>query len=248
MSEIQVYQDWSWEKVSQLKNFRVHNITTTDRSTLGGTLNTNHKGLLVYDTDLQAMYTWDGSAWDTVSSTITGAVVLRGVVGYNAAEPGSPATGDYYIFNTAGTNTWESSVVVQSGDSVVWDGTNWQYIQGNTVAASETVSGILEIATQAETNAGSDDTRAVTPNKLAGYASSKAFAKTYYELVTTITANTPYTVTHNLGLQNRNSFIINAMNSAHSQIMLDVDSVDANSLTVTSAVTLSSVYITVIGF
>jgi len=40
--------------------------------------------------------------------------------------------------------------------------------------ASETVSGIIEIATQAETDAGLDDTRAVTPLKMATYINANA--------------------------------------------------------------------------
>jgi len=41
---------------------------------------------------------------------------------------------------------------------------------GAAAAASESVSGIAELATQAETDAGSDDLRIVTPLKLATYS------------------------------------------------------------------------------
>jgi len=41
---------------------------------------------------------------------------------------------------------------------------------GAVAAASESVSGIAEFATQAETDAGSDDLRIVTPLKLATYS------------------------------------------------------------------------------
>lgn len=41
---------------------------------------------------------------------------------------------------------------------------------GDTIEASETNAGIIEIATQAETDAGTDDARAVTPAKLANYS------------------------------------------------------------------------------
>ena len=243
-----IYHDLDLVRVSQLKQARIQNITTADRTTLGGSLGGTNTGFIVYDTDLDNLYTWDGSAWDPVGTTISGAMTLKGVVAHNAAEPGSPATGDYYIFNSAGQNTWESDETVEAGDMVIWDGTNWQYINRNVYAATETLAGKIEIATTAETNAGSDDTRAVTPSKLAGYASNKAFAKTYFASSVSVTANTPFTVTHNLGLQNRNAFIINVMNSSHSAISVDVDSTDANNLTITSAVSLTGLSITVIGF
>jgi hypothetical protein len=52
MAAKEFYHDIDLVKVSQLLNFRVHNITTTDRGTLGGTLSGSHTGLTVYDTDL----------------------------------------------------------------------------------------------------------------------------------------------------------------------------------------------------
>jgi hypothetical protein len=248
MATQSIYHDLNLEKVSQLVQARIQNITTTDRTTLGGTLNTNHIGLVVLDTDLDRVYFWDGAAWVALGTTITGAMTFKGVVAFGAVEPVTPATGDYYVFNTAGTNTWEGSTVVQIGDATVWDGTAWQFIQGNVVASSETIAGIIEIATQAETNAGSDDTRAVTPLKLTSFATTKAFAKTYFASGVSLVANTAFTVTHNLGLQNRNAFTINVMDSTHSGISVDVDSVDVNSLTITSAVALTGVSVTVIGF
>lgn len=247
MAAKEFYHDIDLVKVSQLLNFRVHNRTTAERTTLAGTLSSTHKGLSVWDTDLSKLYIWDGSAFQTPGA-VAGAMTFKGVVAYNASEPGSPATGDYYVFSTAGTNTWESSDVVQIGDSVVWDGTNWKFIQGNVLAASETVAGVLEIATQSETNTGTDDVRAVTPLKLATYATTKAYAKTYYAASLTLVANTPLTITHSLGLQNRNACVAMVWDSTHSAISVDIDSVDTNSLTITSAVALSGAQICVIGF
>lgn len=64
---------------------------------------------------------------------------------------------------------------------VTYDGTNFQMqsqladVTGSVVAASETVAGKVELATLAETNTGTDNTRAVHPDGLAGsYAGTKS--------------------------------------------------------------------------
>lgn len=61
--------------------------------------------------------------------------------------------------------------------------------------ASETVAGIAEIATQAETNAGADDTRFVTPAKL---ANSPFVCREFTGLIGDGTS-TQFDVAHNLG-------------------------------------------------
>lgn len=246
MATKKIYHDLDLDKVSQILNARIHNITTTDRGTLGGTLSGAHKALLVYDTDLNTYYSWNGSAWQSLG-TVAGAMTFKGTVAYNAAEPGSPAVGDTYVFSTAGTNTWESSDVVQIGDSVIYDGANWKFIQGNVVVATTSIAGIVELATDAESSTGTDTTRAVTPSGLTQFWTDKKGAKVYFVTGASLTANTPLTVTHNLGLQNRNGFCINVMDSAHNQVDCEVDSTDTNSLTVTSAVSITAA-ITVIGF
>ena len=117
---------------------------------------------VAYADDTNKMYYSNGTAWLELG-IISGAMTFKGVVAFNAAEPGSPATGDTYIFNTAGNNTWEGTNAVEIGDLVVWDGTVWRFIQNNIGAASETVQGYVELATNAESITGSDTTRAVHP-------------------------------------------------------------------------------------
>ena len=242
------YHDLDLVKVSELLNARIHNITTANRTTLGGTLAADNKGLLVYDTDLNGFYVWNGSAWAAVTSTVSGAMTFKGVVAFNATEPTSPATGDFYLFSNSGSNTWEGTTVVEAGDSVVWDGTAWKFIQGNVLDASETVKGVVELATTGEAETGTDTTRAVTPAGVQAKLINYRAAKVYYGSSISLTANTPATVAHNLNLQNRNAFTINVMDSGHSAISVDVDSTDQNNLTLTSAVSLTGVSVTIIGF
>lgn len=84
--------------------------------------------------------------------------------------------GDTYKITVAGDFNGTVSPTLEIGDTVycTTDSTaantpaNWVFIQTNIDAASETVAGFIEIATQAETDAGTDDARAVTPAKLEG--------------------------------------------------------------------------------
>lgn len=125
-----------------------------------------------------------------------------------------------YIFNGAATpmtraldsNTFDEleSAVVTVDEGTVGAGTTWRQTQVNGVigtnnvvwgafgtsapVATETQSGTVEIATQAETDAGSNDGFAVTPLKLATYSGrAKRFAVTFGD-----GSATSYVITHNL--------------------------------------------------
>lgn len=245
------YTGQDYQKVGVLKDFLVNPLSTTDRTTLAGVLSSANTGLVVYDTDDLTLYIWTGSEFAANPTMQTG-LTPKGNKHYNDTEPATPSVGDLYVFDTAGTNTWDGagggtgSTDVQIGDQVYWDGTSWQFIQGNIVASSETLAGIIEIATQAETNTGTDDARAVTPAKLSGWKSNKKIASVYFASGLSLTADTPLTVTHNLNLQNRNAFTWNFM-SSNSSADVDVDSTSVNALTVTSSVSITG-DICIIGF
>jgi hypothetical protein len=51
------------------KGFLMNRMTTAQRTTFGGTIGTSEQGMAVYDTDINALYTWDGTAWNTVTNT-----------------------------------------------------------------------------------------------------------------------------------------------------------------------------------
>lgn len=152
-----------------------------------------------------------GAAIDGITMVANDRVLLR-------SQTSAPENG-VYIWNGAATpmtravdsSTFDelenAFVPVDEGTNA---GTTWRQTQVNGVidtnnvvfatafstapAASETVPGIAELATQAETDAGSDDLRIVTPLKLATYSGrAKRYATSIGD-----GAATSYVVTHNL--------------------------------------------------
>jgi hypothetical protein len=114
--------------------------------------------------------------------------------------------GTVYRTSVAGTVDFGAgNVTFAVGDWVYNTGSVWELGEQSAQVlpiASETVQGIAEIATQAETDAGTDDTRIVTPLKLAAYAGSQSIkrvavadAAASIAAGDTITAYTSITVT-----------------------------------------------------
>jgi hypothetical protein len=98
-----------------------------------------------------------------------------------SANPDYPpaAAGDSYLVTVGGKIGGASGLLVQAGDKIIAQQTNaggnqatvgsaWYIIQGNIDLATTTTSGITRIATDTETNAGSENFAYVTPSTLRG--------------------------------------------------------------------------------
>lgn len=232
-------------KLGVLKDFLENPLTTAQRTTLAATLGASHKGLPVYDTDEFKVYHWNGTAF-AVNPVAQSGLTPKGNVAFNATEPASPVIGDLYVFTNAGTNTWNTSDVVQAGDQVYWDGTTWQFIQGNVIASSTSVAGIVQLATSAEVITGTDALKAVTPSTLSSFVNNRGFGKVYFATGVTTVADTPLTINHALAIQHRDAFVL-SFKVGNSEYIVDVDSVDLNNCTITTSVAVTGT-ICIIGF
>lgn len=114
---------------------------------------------------------------DTVLKAPDGfTTVVAGTYPTDYKSTGVVSEGDsFYITDiTAGTSVGTATVnvgdlLVATTDNPGNIDTNWIIMESNRDAATETVSGVVELATQVETSAGTDTTKVITPATLAGY-------------------------------------------------------------------------------
>jgi len=193
------YVDSSIEGLAHKDNVRVRtssniNLASPGASLDGVSMSSGNRVLIAGQTAAaeNGIYIWNGSAvaMTRAADGSTGPELV------NAIVPVDEGT-------SAGT-VWRQTAV-----NITLGSTSIAFIAFGTVSAqaTETAAGIAELATQAETNAGTDDLRMITPLKLANYASRKL---KFSQDIGDGTA-TQYTVTHNLntrdltGLCRRNS-------------------------------------------
>ena len=70
MAVQKIYVDYDFNK-NQILNAKLQPVTTAQRNALASGYNSNDAGILVYDTTLQLLFTWDGNQWDQASISAT---------------------------------------------------------------------------------------------------------------------------------------------------------------------------------
>jgi hypothetical protein len=88
-------------KANQLFNSRLHNITTANKITLGGSLTTADKGYQVYDVDLLTPFFWDGTQWQAAGGGTTPTPDLQAVTTVGAITTDSIYMGGLYVYDNA---------------------------------------------------------------------------------------------------------------------------------------------------
>jgi len=193
-----------------------------------------------------------------VDNAVTGAMSFKGVIDAST-NPNYPAAtaGDVYVVSVTGKIGGASGLDVQVGDMVLASATNaggdqatvgssWTILENNNEQATETILGLIKVATQVLADAGADDTTAITPLKLATYITNNGITKKYEETGVSIGA-TPgaQVITHNLNSKHVNVSVCDT--TTNEEYFLDVVHTSVNSITITAAGATKSVYVTVIG-
>jgi hypothetical protein len=148
--------------------------------------------------------------------------------------------GDYWYVSVAGTT---GGVAFNVGDVIIAKidsaststASDWIQLEVNRTQATESVLGVSRIATQSETNAGTNDTAYVTPLKLITYLNNAVGG--YAANVGNASA-TSFTLTHNLGT--RDVIVLIYDNSTYEQVYADVQMETTNTIIVSFAIAPAS--------
>ena len=161
-----------------------------------------------------------------------------------SANPNYPAAsnGDAYVVSVAGKIGGASGVDVNVGDLVVASadnaggthaavGSDWYILETNRDQATDSTLGLVELATQAEVNAGSDAVRAVTPATLAGWKTNQTIPSGHTDTFNGTGSNQSVNITHNLNTEDVHVTIVDDVTKA--SIIADVVRSSANVVAIT---------------
>lgn len=131
---------------NQIKNFVLE--TTTSTLANSGAIS----GRIIFDTEDEILKYYDGTNWQSVETRFDGQLIYKGAIPHDQAEASPKANGDLYVFTSAGTATNYGNLVVEIGDFAFYEGSSssWKIIQGNTILATETNSGVVRLANEAD--------------------------------------------------------------------------------------------------
>jgi hypothetical protein len=160
------------------------------------------------------IYVWNGSS-SAMTRSLDASTFAELEQAVTTVEEGSSAGSTYRQDQVNGT----------LGSSTI----SWVTFGTAAPSASESTAGIAELATQAETDAGTDDARIVTPLKLATWSGR---VKKYSVAIGDGSA-TSYTVTHNLASRDVQVTVYNA--STYDEVITDVTHATTNTLTIVFA-------------
>lgn len=174
-----------------------------------------------------------------IDNTISGLGNLEGAwdasTGFFPVSSGGTKKGDYWYVSVAGTVDTEAfnvgdMIIAKVDNASTLSRTDWIRLEVNRDQATETALGVAEIATQSETNTGTDDQRIVTPlklktlldNRVGGYAANVGNG-----------SSTSFALTHNL---NTVDVIVQIKDNTNLDLVIaDVVITDANTVTVSFA-------------
>ena len=195
----------------------------TDLASASSTTLATSSAIKTYiDTNIGALGNLEG-AWSTAGGTFpVGSTPVAGT-----------KKGDYWYVSVAGT---VGGVAFNVGDVIIAKidaasttlASDWIQLEVNRDQATESVLGVSRIATQAETNTGTNDTAYVTPLKMVTYLNNAVGG--YAANVGNASA-TSFTLTHSLGT--RDVIVLIYDNATYEQIYADV------AMTSTTVVTVS---------
>jgi hypothetical protein len=114
---------------------------------------------------------------DTQIAGLGSVLEFLGSYDANTTDPTDGDIGGTYVVTVAGTGVasfW--STALEIGDVIIQENAtatteaDWVVVSRDIIPASETVAGVVELATQAEVDTGTDTTRVVTPDTLSNYS------------------------------------------------------------------------------
>jgi hypothetical protein len=229
------YVDSAIEGLAWKDSCRVATQSNTNLSSPGATIDgismsSGDRVLVRNQTSAPAngIYLWNGSstAMTRAADTATSADLEQAVT---TVEEGSDAGATFRQTNV--------NFTLDSGS------VTWTSFGTSAASASESTAGVAEIATQTETNTGTDDARIVTPAKLAAYT---GFTKKYSTSIGDGAA-TSYVVTHNLG--SKDVLVQCRYVSTDAQVIADITNTSTTTCTIVfaAAPTTNQIRVVVIG-